>query len=117
PEVPPVHPAPRDRQVPWLLGAPGQYDRVEFLHQPARGDAFPGVADDRLAGRLLTDEHAGAELDALGAQLLEAAVDHGFLELEVRNAVAQHAADAVALLEYGDVMAGARALLRAGAGR
>ena len=44
--------------------------------------------------------YAGAELDALGRHLLHAAVDQVLLHLEVGNAVAQQAADAIVLLEH-----------------
>ena len=54
------------------------------------------------------------EGDALGAHLLEAAVEDVLLQLEVGNAVAQQAADAVVLLEDGDGVAGAAQLLRGG---
>ena len=47
-----------------------------------------------------------------GAHLLQAAVDEVLLHLEIRNAVAQQAADAVVLFEDRDVVAGARQLLR-----
>ena len=45
---------------------------------------------------------------ALLAHLLEAPVDDPLLELEVGNAVAEQAADAVALLEDRDGVTGAR---------
>ena len=64
------------------------------------------------------DLDAGAERDAFGRHLLDAPVDQVLLHLEVGNAVAQQAADTVALLEQGHRMPGARKLLRTGeAGR
>jgi hypothetical protein len=60
---------------------------------------------------------AGAEADALGAHLLQTAVDEVLLHLEIGNAVAQQAADAVGLLEDRDLVAGARQLLRRGQSR
>ena len=48
------------------------------------------------------------------AHLLDAPVDEVLLHLEIRDAVAQQAADAVALLEHRDGVAGARQLLRGG---
>jgi hypothetical protein len=50
---------------------------------------------------------------AFGLHLLDAAVDVVLLHLEVGDAVAQQAADAVVLLEQRHVVAGARELLRA----
>ncbi len=50
-------------------------------------------------------------VQALGHQLLDAAVDVGLVQLEVGNAVAQQATDLVVLLEHGHVVAGARQLL------
>ena len=62
--------------------------------------------------------NAGAEGHAFGLHLLDAPVDVRLLHLEVGNAVAQQAADAVVLLEHGHLMARARQLLRGGqAGR
>src|SRR6185503_16712501 len=116
-EVHAVQLAPRDRQVAGLLGSARQYNSIKFLLEVIRRHALPRIADDRLARRLVADEDAGAELDALGAQLLQTPVDHRLLELEVRNAVAQQTADAIALLEHGDVVPGARELLRAGEAR
>ena len=65
---------------------------------------------------LRADQHAGAKHHALGLELLDTAVDQRLLHLEVGDAVAQQAADAVVLLEHGDVVAGARELCAA-AGR
>ena len=49
---------------------------------------------------------------ALGLHLLEAAVDNVLFQLEVGNAVAQQAADAVIFLIDGDRVSGAAQLLR-----
>ena len=48
---------------------------------------------------VLPDVRVGDEAHALGFHLLHAAVDEVLLHLEIRNAVAQQAADAVVLLE------------------
>jgi hypothetical protein len=56
----------------------------------------------------------GDKGDALGAHLLDAAIDDVLFQLEVGNAVAQQAADAVVLLIDGDGVAGAAQLLRGG---
>src|SRR5690554_4386503 len=53
------------------------------------------------------------KLHAFGFHLCQAAIDMCFLELEVGDAVAQQPADAVALLEHRDGMAGAGQLLGA----
>jgi hypothetical protein len=63
---------------------------------------------------VLADQHAGAEAHALRLHLLDAAVDQALFHLEVGNAVAQQAADAVALLEHRHLVAGARQLLGGG---
>ena len=51
-------------------------------------------------------------VDAFGGHLLHAAVDDPLLHLEVGDAVAKQAADAVPFLEQRDIVAGARQLLR-----
>src|ERR1051326_834324 len=58
--------------------------------------------------------HTGLELDSLGLHLLDASVDQMLLHFEVGDAVAQQSADAVGFFEDGDVVAGARELLRCG---
>ena len=90
-----------DVEIARLLGAAGQQDGVELAAQ---------VVDRHVAA----DVGVGDELHAFGAHLLDAAVDQVLLHLEIRDAVAQQAADAVALLEYGDGVSGARELLRGG---
>ena len=56
----------------------------------------------------------GLEDDAFGLHLLDAAIDDVLFKLEVGNAVAEKAADAVGFLEDGDGVAGAAKLLRGG---
>ena len=56
----------------------------------------------------------GLEDDAFGLHLLDAAVDDVLFKLEVGNAVAEKAADAVGFFEDGDGVAGAAKLLRGG---
>ena len=51
-------------------------------------------------GTLCADVRARLELDALLRHLLQAAVEVVLLQLEIGNAVAQQAADAVGLLEH-----------------
>ena len=57
---------------------------------------------------------AGAEAGALGGHLREPRVEVLLLHLEVGDAVAQQAADAVVALEHGDGVAGAGELLGGG---
>ena len=57
---------------------------------------------------------AGAEAGALGLHLVEARLEVLLLHLEVGDAVAQQAADAVVALVDGDGVAGARELLGGG---
>ncbi len=86
-------------QVARRGGTAGEDDRVELLAQ--------------LVGRDVdTDVDAGAEDGAFGLHLREAAVDVPLLHLELGNAVAQQAADAVGPLEHRDRVPGARELLR-----
>ena len=60
---------------------------------------------------VLADVDVGAEPGALCLHLRDARVDVVLLHLEVRDAVAQQAADAVVALEDGDCVARARQLL------
>ena len=114
-EVHAVQLAPRYRQVARLLGAAGQQHGVEVLHQLRSRHGFLGQVGDLGAGafaRHAAHQHAGAEGHALGLHLRHALVDVRLVELEVGDAVAQQAADAVVLLEQGHGVAGARQLLR-----
>ena len=54
---------------------------------------------------LLADVGAGDELDALGREQIDAALDDALVELHVRDAVHQQAADAVGPLVDGDRVA------------
>ena len=69
---------------------------------------------ERLDGNVDADVRVGQEDDAFGLHLLDAAIDDVLFKLEVGNAVAQQAADAVVLLVDGDGVAGAAQLLRGG---
>src|SRR5205823_14729794 len=95
------------------LCAARKRDGVELVLELLRGNRFPGVARDALRQRRRTDIDGGAELHALGAQLVETPVDDALVELEIRNAKTKQAADAIALLEHGDFVARSRELLRA----
>ena len=86
-------------EVARMFGAAAEQDRV----------VVPG---ERFDGNVDADMRVGEERDALGAHLLDAAIDDVLLQLEVGNAVAQQAADAVVLLIDGDGVAGAAQLLR-----
>ncbi len=92
-------------QVARRLGAGRQYHRIVIAQ-----NAFGRNIDADMAVRV--------ELDAFGAHLGDAPVDHALLQLEIRDAVAQQAADARRLFEDLDLVAGAAELLGAGqAGR
>ena len=94
-----------DVQVARGFRAAGQHQGVEFLAQILRGDVSAHV-------------RVRLELHALGHHLFEAAVDDALFQFEIRNAVAQQAADAVVLFKHGDGVARAIELLRGGeAGR
>ena len=90
-----------DGEIAGLLGAAAKQDGVE---------AF----SERLDGDIDADVRVGLEDDAFGPHLLDAAVDDVLFKLEVGNAVAEKAADAVGFLEDGDGVAGAAKLLRGG---
>jgi hypothetical protein len=87
-----------------MLGAAGEEDRVEVAAQVGGRDVHADVGVD-------------LELHPFRPHLLQAPVDQVLLHLEVRNAVAEKAADAVALLENRDRVARARELLRGGKAR
>ena len=90
-----------DRQVARHRGAGGDHDGVVARPQVVPGD-------------VLADLDAGAEAGALGLHLREPQLEVLLLHLEVGDAVAQQAADAVVALEDGDGVAGAGQLLRGG---
>ena len=100
-EVDALQLAARDVQIARLLGAARQQDRVELLAQvlDRHVDADVGVGD---------------ELHAFGRHLFHAAIDGPLLHLEIGDAVAKQAADAIPLLEQRDIVSGARQLLRGG---
>src|SRR5699024_3327811 len=104
----------RDRNVTGVQTCALPIYCVELRQHVGGRKARLRVVADALARWLRTDQDARAELHTFLAHLLEAAVDGALLELEVRDAVAKQAADAVALLEDRYVVAGARELLRAG---
>jgi hypothetical protein len=75
-------------------------------------------AIELLGRHVLADGHAGDELDALGLQQLDAPVDDGLVQLHVRDAVHEQAADPVVALVDGHLVAGPVQLRRGGeAGR
>ena len=80
------------------------HDRVVARAQVAPGD-------------VLADLDAGAEARALVLHLAEAVLEVALLHLEVRDAVAQEAADAVVPLEDRDGVSGAGELLGGGESR
>src|ERR1035438_3176427 len=92
-------------EVARMFGAAGEQDGIELLAQILHWDIAAHLG-------------AGLELDAFAAHLLQAPVDEVLFHFEIGDAVAQQAADAVALFKHGDGVAGARQLLRGGqAGR
>ena len=84
--------------VAGLAGAHRQADAVEHLAQVVGGD-------------VLADVDAGLELDALGLELFEPPVDDVLAELEIGDAVAEHAAGLLVLLEDHDAVPGPGQLL------
>ena len=72
------------------------------------------LGEEAVGREVDADVHAGPEDDALGLHLREPAVEAPLLHLEVGDAVAEQAADAVGPLEDRDVVAGAGELLGGG---
>ena len=78
---------------------------------PAKKDGVKALRQ-RLHGNIYADVGVGLEDYAFGAHLLDAAINDMLFKLEVRNAVAEQAADAVVLFKNCDGVAGAAQLLR-----
>ncbi len=78
----------------------------------ARAPIARTTASNAARSSATSARRAAAKVDALGAHLLEAPIDEVLFELEVGDAVAKQPADAIVALEHGDVVAGARELLR-----
>ena len=101
----------------------GEVDALEFAAGDLEVARLLGAAAEQngvvVLGEVL-DRHVDAHVrvgdkgDAFGAHLVDAAVDDVLFQLEVGNAVAQQAADAVGLFIDGDRVAGAAQLLRGG---
>ena len=91
-------------QIARLFGAAGEQDGIVIAQQIFDGDVHADVG-------------VGAELDAFGVHLFEAAVDEALLHLEIGDAVAEQAADAVGFFEDRHPVAGAAELLRGGQAR
>ena len=94
----PAQLAPGDRQV-----APRR--------RPARHHDGVGGGQQDVDVDAVADGGVGAELGPLGLHLGEAPLEVALLHLELGDAVAQQAADAVGPLEHDDVVAGPRQLL------
>src|SRR5512141_109620 len=90
---------PGNRQLTSLFRPRGKADGIELLSQLFTRD-------------VCSDCHSGFELDPLGFHLLQPPVDNPFLHLEIRDAVAEQATDAISLLEESVAMTGPRELLR-----
>ena len=72
----PLQLASRNVEIARLFSPACEYDGIE-------------VAPQILDGNILSNFRAGNELHAFGRHLLQAAIDDVFLQLELRNAVAQ----------------------------
>ena len=83
-----------DVEIARLLCASGKHNRIEVMPQILDGDIFAHL-------------RAGNEFHALGGHLFQAAIDEVLLQLELRNAIAQQAADAVRFFVDGDGVSGA----------
>src|SRR5262249_52444342 len=113
------------RDAPVLLGQEGHGEvhageaasgHVEIAGAAGTGAENDGVerATELVAAGRYADVGAGDEGDALGAQLIEAAVENALGELEVGDAIAKQAAGLRVALEDRDVVAPARELLGGG---
>jgi len=91
--------AARDRQVTPCGGTTREHHGVVVQPQLGHGDVD-------------ADVDVRTELRALGRHLLQTTVDVALLHLELWDAVAQQAADAVGTLEHRHGVAGTRELLR-----
>ena len=100
-EVDAVEVAAGDGEVAGLLGTAAEEDGVVVVGELGDGDVDADVG-------------VGEEGDAFSLHLRDAAVDDVLFQLEVGDAVAEQAADAVGLFIDGDGMAGAAKLLRGG---
>ena len=96
--------ASRHVEVARALGAAGQQNGVEFVAQIFHRNVPANV-------------RPGLETHAFRGHLFEPPVKDALLQFEVRNAVAQQAADAVGLFEHGHPMSRAVQLLRGGQAR
>ena len=96
---------PGNRKITPVRRATGEDDRVVLGPQIVDRDA--GGVVGRAA-----DVGVRAELGALGLHLAQAAVEDRLLHLELGDAVAEQAADAVGALEHHDLVACTRQLLR-----
>ena len=90
-EVNSLRVAARDVQIAGFLGTAAEHDGVIAV-QDLSGIHSP------------THIHIGAELDAFGLHDLDAALDDGFVQLHVGDAVHQQTAHTVSTLEDGDGM-------------
>ena len=87
------------RQISRLACAHCQADTVELFVQVVSGYVF-------------ADGYVGLELHALGRQLVQPAVDYGFAEFEIGDAVSQNSADFLVFFKNHDVVSRPRKLLR-----
>ena len=100
-EVDVVEGGTRNAQASRLARPHRQQDRVEVPPQVARGEILP-------------HHDAGLELHPFRVELAQAAIDDPLLQLEVRDPVAEQAADPVVLLEDHDVVSDPGQLLGGG---
>ena len=87
------------------LGVPAGNIQVAGLFRAAAEHHGIVAVQDVLCGHGPADVHVGAELHALGLHDLDAALDDGFDQLHVGDAVHQQAAHPVGPLENGDGVA------------
>ena len=104
----------RHRQITRLLGAAGQHHCVKVLQELLGGQGFFAPVRHLAVFGQAANQHTGAQRHAFGTQLLGAPVNVQFVELEVGNAVAQQAANAVVLFKQRDAVADPCQLLRGG---
>ena len=103
--------ASRNWQITRLLCAAANDDSVKIFHQLLWRDCLAGIVFYFRAHCLFANINAGSKGNPLGLHLLNAAINQPLFHFEVRNTIAQQAANPIILLIYGDIVAGARQLL------
>ena len=106
--------AARHRKVARVLRTACKDNRIKLFFQLCGRDGFFCVIDHALGQCALGHHHASDKLDTFGSHLRHTPIDQAFVQLEVRNAIAQQAANTIILFKHGYIVADTRELLRSG---